>query len=124
MTNDLDSLIDCLQAIQIQQTELFKEQARIVDRIVAARSTGRSSPVTVPSNLQQTAVELQRGDRVFITNITTHGSSNRHHAAVVTAAYSNRIELKTYSGHFTWRKPKNLRRLKPSEHSALSNDPF
>ena len=121
MTTDLDSLIDRLQAIQIKQTELFKEQARIVDRIVAARST---AAVTIASNRQQTGAELQRGDRVFITNLTTHGSSNRHRAAVVTAAYSNRIELKTYSGHFTWRKPKNLRRLKPSEHSALSNDPF
>lgn len=126
MNQELDSLIDRLKAIQIKQQQLLSEQSSITAQIAEIRAG--TTPTAVHSSrvltyLQGTqATEPKRGDRVFITNL--RGSSKRNKAAVITAVFKDRIEIKTYSGNFTWHKPKNLRRLLPSEHLELSNDPY
>lgn len=100
MNNELDHLIQRLKAIELKQEELLTEHRSILRHMVEIRAEDphfvgpviSSRTDDQPTYLQGTQqTEPKRGGRVFITNL--RAVSKRHKAAVITAAYSDRIEL-------------------------------
>ena len=136
------------EAADLQQTAIERLQAyRSADRAAGRRSP----PAAIPSAPSAESVssgptiwgpwgttvrqarattpphDFVIGDHVYILNSISHVRFRREtlkdRAAVVYKTTEDKIHIRTYNGHETWRKPSNLRRLtKRERENVRTND--
>ena len=140
LQDDLTEVIQRLQGLQLQrqqlrdeERQLDQEESFILSRITThvAAQAADSSRVDIPPDIRQQretprepvtarlSDRFQPGEHVFITSEIRHVQGRRiteaDRAAIIDRVGRDRVEIQTYNGFKTWRKPKNLRPLTSEE---------
>lgn len=129
MNNEISDLIGRLERLHIERQALLRQEQEITERLREAtdtrRDTGAGGAVQ-PGRVSPTPAapgqgRFQVGDRVFIQNRIRHVPRERNanpgdRAAIVQRASRHRVDITTYNGLSTWRRPENLRYLRAEEH--------
>lgn len=124
---EVDSLIEKLAQLHLQQTALRKQEQDILQKLLSARGkdlsnfsqdhTGRRVPTPTANHVHPTVHRIHQegyriGDRVRITNRidTNFGRphNERDRTGVVTKITAKRVFLRTDNNNVTSRSPNNL----------------
>lgn len=124
--DEIARLIARLQELQTRQQEILAEELQITQRIQEATTRVNSSQDT-PDTSGRVSPDpgvFTIGQHVFIQNRITHVQRFRRpnladRAAVVQRLTRDRIYVRTYNGHDTWRSPTNLRHLSIDERTEI-----
>jgi hypothetical protein len=103
---DISKLITELKELKLRELQVLATLESIIQ-------TQQTDNTLLASATSQRTYTYKVGDQVIITNKVTRPLNRPvnqgDRAAIVTKVSTNRIDLQTKNGFFTWRAPHNLR---------------
>lgn len=131
-TQEINSIIERLRTINIQQQGLAKEEQELLEKLnhrINGRKASGSFASSEPGGRrikEEDTLPFKVGDRVFIKNklgslapLFGRSVTLKDRAAVVTNSQVDRVDLRTFQSKTSWRAPHNLRFLSAAEAKLL-----